>query len=242
MTKLIALHGFLGSGNDFRFLREKTVRHLDIKAPSLFSPAESPNWRHPFGSIGEAINGYVREWSSGEKPILLGYSLGGRLGLHALAASASLYKAAVFISTHTGLQDKHAREARVQEDANLSARIRLEPFEKFCKEWDQKPLFLGAPKVIREEAHFDKEALSYALNEWSLGKQEYFKPLLETLDIPVLIVAGGSDPLYRDAALAVRLKNPRSGVLIAHETTHRVPWQSKELFMGALNQFIENIK
>lgn len=119
--------------------------------------------------------------------------------------------------------------------------MQIESFSKFCEEWDKRPLFDGAPKVNRHESYFDKSALSYALNEWTLGKQEYFKTTLEKLNVPILVIAGEKDPVYRDAALSLKLKNPRSLTFIAKETTHRVPWQSKELFISTVNQFINNL-
>lgn len=235
------MHGFLGAGSDFHFLKGKVGSSCEIAAPSFFSPGECAHWKYPLESIGEVLNSYARGLWQDEKSVLLGYSLGGRLGLHALAQGESLYRAAIFVSTHFGLTGREQRLKRIEEDSKLSLRIQNESFSKFCSDWDSRPLFKGAPEIYRNEAGFDKLALSYALNEWSLGKQHCFKSTLERLDMPILVIAGEKDPVFRDAALAIKLKNPRSSAFIAQETTHRVPWQSKEIFINAINEFINNL-
>ncbi|CRX38137.1 alpha/beta fold hydrolase [Estrella lausannensis] len=241
MIRLIALHGFLGRGSDFHFLKGKLPPSLDLAAPSFFSPGECAKWQHPLDSMGEVLNNYIGELWPGEKPVLLGYSMGGRLGLQALKRKESSFRAAIFVSTHFGLTDREQRLARIEEDSKLSARMEIESFSKFCDEWDRRPLFEGAPKVLRRESQFDKSALSFALNEWSLGKQEYFKAMVEKLDIPILVISGENDLTFRDMALSLKLKNPHSLTFIAKETNHRVPWQSKELFISAVNHFINKL-
>jgi len=71
---IVALHGFLGTGRDWDFLRDAG---FPIVTPSV---SEGP------GRAG------------GADDVLLGYSMGGRLALQALLHGAK-YKAAVFIST-----------------------------------------------------------------------------------------------------------------------------------------------
>ena len=74
--KLLCLHGFLGQSSDWNFLRAR----WNIVAPDLFVP----------GPAGESS---MTEWAENllvllpGRYVLVGYSLGGRLALHALAAA-----------------------------------------------------------------------------------------------------------------------------------------------------------
>lgn len=220
------LHGFLGSGQDFEFIKSGI---------SLFGKNPEISWNCSLENFGKRFNDYVRTISSVDN-ILIGYSLGGRLAMHALLAEESLYKAAVIVSSHTGLTSTLEKQKRLQQDKQLAQKLKECSFKTFTDEWDKLPLFKGSPPMKRDEAHYDKEALSHSLTEWSLGKQEFLP--IEKLSLPLLFIAGELDPTYREIAQNLQLKNQKSRVWIAKESTHRVPWQSQKKFIDEVECFI----
>src|ERR1700722_16825830 len=93
---LYALHGFLGLPSDWTHLFKQMSTPLidEIHAVDLF--VEDP----------VALNVWGRNLkvpSTSGPRILLGYSLGGRLAMHALLGQTSKWDAAVMISAHPGL-------------------------------------------------------------------------------------------------------------------------------------------
>jgi predicted alpha/beta superfamily hydrolase len=80
---ITALHGFLGQGSDWDFLRDAG---FVVDTPPL-----------------DAI--------PPQGDVLLGYSLGGRLALQALLGGAR-YQRAIFVSAGLGIEDEAARAAR----------------------------------------------------------------------------------------------------------------------------------
>jgi len=210
-----ALHGFLGTKHDFAFLENVHTHSLS-------------DWKVPLKDFGKAFKG---------ESVLLGYSLGGRLALHALLANPSLYKGAVIVSAHLGLKNPEERKKRITADQQLAVKLLDMPFQAFCESWDSQELFKGSPKIIRKEQDFDKEALIHALTAWSLGNQEDLQPQIEALSVPILYIAGSQDTKYVEIAKNLKLKSQRSKIAIVKETGHRIPWQSKEIFIKLLSEF-----
>jgi len=225
---LHALHGFFGSGKDFQFLKELG---LPLFTPSLFSKNPEIPWKHSLKDFGKAFNEHVGRRSSN---ILIGYSLGGRLALHALIEDPALYQAAVIISAHPGLKSADERVMRLQEDQKRAERLREIPFKMFTEEWDSLPLFAGSPPVARDEADFDQEALVHGLTKWSLAKQDDLQKEIEALPLPLLFIAGEKDTKFSALAQKLSLKNPLSRIAIVPEANHRVPWQAKDAFVALL--------
>ena len=132
---ITCLHGFLGNPHDWDFLRDAG---LAIETPPL-----------------DAIP------PRGE--ILLGYSLGGRLALHALLAGAQ-YKRAIFVSTGLGIEGDDARAARRAADEAWARRFETEDFDSVMAAWNAQPV-LGGPSLARTRDDYDPRAL----REWSSG-------------------------------------------------------------------------
>jgi 2-succinyl-6-hydroxy-2,4-cyclohexadiene-1-carboxylate synthase len=111
---IVALHGFLGEGSDWDFLREAG---FDVVTPPL-----------------DAIP------PSGD--VLLGYSLGGRLALQALLAGAD-YRCAVLVSTGLGIEGEAEREHRRLADEQWARRFEADDWATVMRDWNGQPVFGG---------------------------------------------------------------------------------------------------
>jgi pimeloyl-ACP methyl ester carboxylesterase len=109
-----ALHGFLGEGSDWDFLRQP-LRAIgcELHAPSLFaaSAAEEDLRIDP---AGESLVVWTRRFiqyvaARDSSPVILGYSLGGRLALHLLAERSSTFKAGIIVSAGLGIEGEGER-------------------------------------------------------------------------------------------------------------------------------------
>ena len=100
-------------------------------------------------------------------------------------------------------------------------------------DWNRQPVFGGkSPLAPRVESHFSRKALSFALKEWSLGKQTAIIEDLVKLSCPVLWVAGEHDARYVTQAKMAIAKLPKGELWIAAKSYHRVPWEKKQAFEG----------
>lgn len=172
-----------------------------------------------------------------EKRLLLGYSLGGRLALHALTAHPEHWLGAVVISAHPGLPSKKIREERYAHDLRWADRFEQEPWEALMSDWNQQTIFTSS--VPRQEEDFDRKYLSAAMRTWSLGLQEDLTVAIKNLELPILWIAGAKDPKF--CQLALKTKHPHSKIWIAPDASHRVPWETPNAFYQQVQQFYEEI-
>jgi len=197
---LIALHGNLGRPQDWDGL---PAPFDELHAPALWDWAEQ-GWG--FAEVAERLlveAEAVRR--AGRSPWLAGYSLGGRLALHALALRPRVWSGAVILSAHPGLADPAERASRVARDAQWAERARNVPWDRFLESWDAQPVF-GADRsgdrsgempgeTLDPRLGFEsrREAVARAFELWSLGRQEDLRPALGRCGTPMLWVTGAED-------------------------------------------------
>lgn len=220
---IYALHGFLGNGKDWDgFFSQQ------INMPNLFEQSTSPFW-----DWAKTFNGSIKS----PQNVLVGYSMGGRLALHALIQNPSLWKSAVIISSNPGIENQNDRIERLKADGEWSRRFLQEPWEPLMEAWNRQPIFAGVP-IHRDEKDFSRSSLAAAMTTWSVGNQDFLKPQIEALDIPILWIVGEQDLKYVQIAKNMKLKNKQSKISIAPQAGHRVPWQQKLWFQQEVEKFL----
>lgn len=236
MIILWCLHGFLGSGKDWEplapFLSPR--RDLVLHSPDLLaSPAEIRRfqyWARKFNREAASLEG---------TPILLGYSMGGRLALHALLQPSSPWKGAVIVSAHPGLRFPEERRARLVRDEKWARRFEKDPWEDLLSDWNAQPVFRGKDIIPpRAEEDFSRKALAKALRTWSLGKQEPLMERFGEIQVPVLWIAGEEDAKYAEIGRRAARLLPRGIFEALPGAGHRAPWDAPEAFHGAVHKFL----
>lgn len=222
---LYALHGFLGNPEDWRPFpvidRRVKIEHEDL----AFWP-----WSDRFNA---ALSPKMES-----KNVLLGYSLGGRLGMHALLSNPDYWDAAIFISAHPGLTNAQERRLRLENDRQWAERFLVDEWDKLMQEWNANPVFGGhSLPFVKEEGAFDRHKLARQLVNWSLGNQEPLVPDLKKLGKPMLILAGLQDTKF---CLVADQFRDFAQVELIPESAHRVPWDQPEEFQNQINQFIKD--
>ncbi len=169
-----------------------------VEAPDLPGHGGSSDLPTTFESVTSLI-----EWlAAGEPPVLIGYSMGGRLALR--YALERPVERLVLISAGPGIGDAVAREERRQSDERLAATLTGDDTEAFIDEWLAKPLFAGLGRrheiwraVDRETRLLNSaQGLASALVDFGQGTQPYLGDRLSDLAVPTLIVAGADDSKY----------------------------------------------
>lgn len=224
---IYALHGFLGKPSDWDFLDLQNLR-----APNLHQASQTKD----FWSWAEDFNRVVADDAA---PILLGYSMGGRLALHALLQAPKLWKAAIIISAHTGLQSEQERAARLKSDAKLAEDFLQQAWAEVTDQWHAREMF-GAlpPPSPRQESEYSREALAFALQTWSLGRQDFLLPRLKEIQCPVLWIAGEKEEKFVAQAKFACEQIPKAECWIAKDCYHRVPWEKPQEFLTKTKEFL----
>ncbi|MEM1083134.1 MAG: alpha/beta fold hydrolase [Verrucomicrobiota bacterium] len=243
------LHGAVGMAGDWRGLavpgwavkRVDLWRFLDCCPMSL-------------AEFGAALN---REAAATEgRKVLLGYSMGGRLALHALLGSSCgespqprpaagrrshPWDAAVVVSAHPGLDE--GREARRAKDAEWAAMALKGSWGEFLAKWEGQSVLSGAAKGLgdRRKLELRRQAVARSFVDWSLGAQEALSERVEEIECPLLWVAGERDAKFRE--LAERIEQGRNApspfeLRVVPGAGHRVPWECDE-FPAMIGEFLE---
>jgi 2-succinyl-6-hydroxy-2,4-cyclohexadiene-1-carboxylate synthase len=181
---LVFLHGFLGRPSDW----EQTFLRLRASSPTLATysvdyfaiPYLSPE--NSFETWGYNFSKWVRNELGPGPHALVGYSLGGRLALHALETSPDLFNSGVLISTNPGFSSEalKSRSARIQNDQIWSTRFLNESWDLLVQDWNKQEVFKNSrtQPENRHELDYQRPLLSEALVNWSLGRQKDFRPFL----------------------------------------------------------------
>ena len=89
---------------------------------------------------------------------LVGYSMGGRLALHAALAPAlgARIDRLVLIGASPGIADPAEREARRSADERLAGEVDRMTIEQFAERWAQTPVLAGQPPAVAAAVHADR--------------------------------------------------------------------------------------
>lgn len=137
---------------------------------------------------------------------LLGYSLGGRLALHATLAQPEAVDRLVLISATAGIDDPAARTARRDDDEQLARHLERIGVGPFIDEWLARPMFARLPHS--EDCDSARrsntvEGLSASLRLCGVGSQDPLWDRLAEITVPTLVLAGALDTKF--VTLAERL-------------------------------------
>jgi 2-succinyl-6-hydroxy-2,4-cyclohexadiene-1-carboxylate synthase len=241
--RLYCLHGFLGRPDDWSsvFPANWNVQDfsIDSVAVDLFNP--------DIGALssldvwGQRFNKYVYEQTKTDdtQRVVLGYSLGGRLALHALLERPRLWDAAIIVSAHSGLKNPLERKARLTHDEAWARRFESDGWESVISDWNQQPVFSGRTAFVnRVEGDYERAHLCHALRAWSLGHQRDLLPELATVSVPLLWIVGAEDAKFVDVAANVAAQASRTHVQNIAGAGHRVPWEATGAFRNVVREWL----
>lgn len=135
----------------------------------------------------------------GGRATYLGYSMGGRVALHAALAHPEFVEQLVLIGATAGIDDDDERLARRASDEALATRIETVGLEAFIDEWLASPIFAGlTPATAQRDDRLRNTTtgLAASLRTTGTGTQEPLWERLATIEAPTLILAGGLDAKF----------------------------------------------
>lgn len=232
-VNLFLLHGFLGRPADWESVRVALPKsdRLHIYTPDYFKE-KNLGPQHNFASWAQSFNRWVQmETHGADRNIIVGYSLGGRLALHALEQKPALWYKAMLVSTNPGFNDhlstfdpsSDERRARWMNDSYWAEEFLKSSWETLLRNWNAQPVFGGADhEPVRLEKDYSREALGLALTQWSLAQQKNMRTVLSDLASKVHWAVGERDEKF--LAMAQQLQEEVFGLKldVIPGASHRV--------------------
>ena len=242
--RLLALHGFTGSGADFAPLALALVQ--EMVAPDLpgHGRSDAPSDAAPY-ELEPVLQG-LADWV-GEDPILLGYSMGGRLALHLTLAHPDRIRALVLVGSTPGIRDPEVRAARRVLDTALAVRIETEGVEWFSAHWASLPIIatqdrIAAPfreQMQQRRAQNRAHGLAHTLRGIGQGVLSPCWDQLQTLRCPVLLLTGDGDPTYRDIAEQMMPQLEQAEHIVIRGAGHCAHLEQPERTAAAIGGFLK---
>ena len=249
---LVLLHGFLGRGTDWLPVAEQLADDFHCLLPDLPGHGANTHLNPAIPLTFELLSSGLAQTldSAGfERPILVGYSLGGRQALHYACRYPDRLSALVLESASPGLQTDGDRETRRLLDDTRAARLLETGLPTFLEEWYRADLWgsLQARPPLLEEAvrtrtENDPGWAAKTLSELSPGRMEPLWDRLPDLKIPTLLLAGSLDPHYPAIAAETASLIPGSTYIRVDGAGHNIHLEQPGRFVENVRNFLYRIK
>lgn len=218
---LVVLHGFTQTGRLWGPFGDLLAESHTVVAVDLPGHGDSGSVRADLPATAGLVADAVRAAVGSEPCVLLGYSLGARVGLHVALGGDLRLRGVVFIGVTAGIEDPDERARRRESDDTMADELEASgDVEHFVDAWLRGPLF---ERLERNDAAQRSErlrnsasGLASSLRLCGTGTQEPKWDLLPALTSPVLAMAGTDD--IRFAAHALRVAR-----LVPHGVASLVP-------------------
>lgn len=232
---LVALHGFLGTKDDWGDLAER-LPHRRIVAVDLPGHGEAtglPEEAYRFGSAVAALSATVAALEL-RRFDLLGYSMGGRVALAFARAHPPGIRTLTLESASPGLQTEDERAARRALDADRAEALRRN-VPAFLRRWYAMPLFATLTPsqrdlLVAQRARSDADELARGLAGMGTGAMPNLWPDLPTLTVPVRLVVGALDAKFAALAGQMAERLPNATVHLVEGAGHNVHLEQPEAF------------
>jgi 2-succinyl-6-hydroxy-2,4-cyclohexadiene-1-carboxylate synthase len=203
-TRFVLAHGFTQTARSWRpFERALQQRIASAETVAVDLPGHGDAAVPPASGLWESASHLV---SVGGRGTYIGYSMGGRVSLHAALAHPDAVRSLVLVGATAGIDDHDERAERRAADERLAERLESIGVEAFVDDWLANPLFAGldATTSLRTDRLRNTAAgLAASLRATGTGVQEPLWSRLGEIGVPALVMAGEYDEKFR--ALGVRL-------------------------------------
>ncbi|MGZ3768176.1 MAG: alpha/beta fold hydrolase [Bdellovibrio sp.] len=253
------LHGFLGRPSDWDavkvFLSQR--ENVRVYVPDYFNePFLGPensfeNWSENFNSWAQGLVGFSNQ------NILVGYSLGGRLALHALEKKTELWKKVICISTNAGFVDdfqetetgiyssdflSEERRLRAANDARWAQEFLNSDWQSVMQAWNAQSVFGGGGnEPVRLEKDYRRKILSQSLKQWSLSLQKNKRSVLQRNAEKIFWLIGEKDKKFVELAYQLKADIPSLNIDFVSNASHRVLFDNPQNLSETISRVILEI-
>ncbi len=218
---LVLLHGFTNTGASWHPVIQAVGERYRSLAPDIRGHG-SASERRPV-SLAAVLADIAA--LPAERFTLAGYSMGGRIALHAALALPDRITRLVLIGASPGLADAAERAARREADERLAEQIERSDIDSFARRWARTPVLSGVPTELAAQAHADRlhnqpAGLAAALRGLGTGTLPSLWDRLPELTLPAQLVAGERDDKFRAIAAQMAARMPAAEVRVLAGAGH----------------------
>jgi 2-succinyl-6-hydroxy-2,4-cyclohexadiene-1-carboxylate synthase len=242
---ILFLHGFLGSGNDWRdVIRFFSPKYycLIVDLPGHGKTGVDECGDHSFEGTAQALIKFISRFKF-EKCFLVGYSMGGRLALFLTLRYPQFFSKTILESASPGLRTRREREQRISQDDRISEELETEDFHSFLRGWYSQPIFEGlmASKnfdgLLTSRLRNNPKMLAQSLRFLGTGAQPTLWEELRQNRIPILLLVGENDIKFKSIAREMANSNRSVHTETIEGCSHNIHFQKPEQFARHIIDF-----
>lgn len=247
---VLFLHGFMGSGEDWRPTMDALAQDFYCIAPDLpghgTTRVQGGDELYDMENAASGLSRMLRE-SGIQRCAVVGYSMGGRLALYLAAKQILPISALVLESSSPGLRSEEERAARRKHDEGLAHQLEMTPFDDFLTRWYEQPLFASLKRhsdfesVLERRKKNNPAGLALSLRRMGTGAQPSLWDDLGVMTIPVVLLAGEYDAKFVGLGREMNALLPGSLLHIVEGAGHTIHVENearyKELLRDVLRQY-----
>ena len=174
----------------------------------------------------------------------VGYSMGGRLALHAALRAPDRFAALVTVGASAGIEDPAARAERQAADAELADWIERHPIEAVVDRWERNPVFATQPPELVAAQRpgrlsHDPRELARLLRSAGQGACPPAWDRLGELRCPLIAIAGERDERYAAAARRLAATARTGAAALVPGAGHAPQLEAPEAFAALLAELLD---
>ena len=246
---LLALHGFTGSVSALapitKPLSERhTVVAVDLPGHGRTGVAEQPT-DYRFDDTVDSVAAVLDRLGQ-DRIDVVGYSMGGRIGLGLAVRHPDRVKKSVLVGGSAGVAGDAQRAARRRADDRLADELLERGIEWFVDYWMGLPLFasqsrLGANALAdarRQRLENDARGLAESLRGVGAGNQPPLWQDLGLVEGAVLLVVGDEDAWFRSLAVRMAAGLRDATIAVIPDAGHACHLENPEDTLAAVSRFL----
>jgi 2-succinyl-6-hydroxy-2,4-cyclohexadiene-1-carboxylate synthase len=174
---------------------------------------------------------------------LVGYSMGGRIALHAALAPALAPRVErlLLIGASPGIADPAERAERRAADDRLADEVERMSIEEFARRWALTPVLAGQPRAVAAAVHADRlhnqpAGLAGALRGLGTGALGSLWDRRSEVRAPTTLIAGERDAKFRAIASDMARALPTADVAVIPGAGHAVHLEAPDQVAEAIER------
>jgi 2-succinyl-6-hydroxy-2,4-cyclohexadiene-1-carboxylate synthase len=236
--RVVLVHGFTQTGRSWRHVAPRLALNHEVIA------VDTPGHGDSSSLATNLWTGAAALVEAAGTATYVGYSMGGRLALHAALAHPRSVTRLVLLGATPGIADPTERAARQHSDNALADDLEHRGVETLLTRWLANPMFARLPSDpldMEDRRRNTTAGLASSLRLAGTGGQESLWDRLPELKMPVLVLAGERDAKFIDigSRMAAAI-GPNASFKLVPDANHAAHLEQPDHFLALVEPFLND--